>query len=87
MSDFNTRRRKQLEAEAQEERRKQNNARVLMEMKQQQPVPFKPSESSATAGMTRGELSARIDRMNRSVERLTALMAELRGEVENDHNG
>ena len=85
MSDFNARRRKQLEAEAVDKRRQDTNRRVIAEMKQQHPATA--SAPNLADRRDRDDLISRIERMNRSVERLTALMAELRGEVENEHNG
>ena len=85
MSEFNARRRKQLEAEAVDKRRQDTNRRVIAEMKQQQPATA--SAPNLADRRDRDDLISRIERMNRSVERLTALMAELRGEVENEHNG
>jgi len=85
MSEFNARRRKQLEEEAQQAKRNQHNQRVLNEMKkekQQQSTTTSSATPTSTDRLSQAELIARIDRLNRSVERITALMKELRGEVE-----
>ena len=84
MSEFNARRRKQLEEEAQQAKRNHHNQRVLNEMKKekQQQTTTTTATPMSTDRLSQSELIARIDRLNRSVERITALMKELRGEVE-----
>jgi hypothetical protein len=86
MSEFNARRRKQLEEEAQQAKRNHHNQRVLNEMKkekqQQTTTASAATPTSTDRGLSQSELLARIERLNRSVERITALMKELRGEVE-----
>jgi hypothetical protein len=83
MSDFNARRRQQLEAEAQQEARNRHNRRVLSEMKKNTETTTAATPSAPPQGrLSEADLIARIERLNRSVERITALMKELRGEVE-----
>lgn len=78
---FTARRQAQLAKEAEEKSREERNKRVLAEMKKQSSSPVTvSSQPPPSREMSHKEIMERVERLNRSVERITSLMQELRSQ-------